>query len=235
MSLLLSNKRRRKTSSTPPSSDPDFDNVTLLLKGADFSDASNESANNAITNTGVIVSSTESKYGGSSFYFDGSNRRLQIVNSTNSLLNTNDIYTIEGWFFPTRNLTYEMLMALYTNTGTNSSLTLYKYYSGYRQWRGGAVLNTSTALYSLNQWHHFAIVNEGNNIDKLYHNGTFVHQISYSFSVQLYMVSLGMLYALGHDWLYPFLGYIDSFRVTKGIARYTSNFNSEDTSVTYLD
>jgi hypothetical protein len=88
---------------------------------------------------------------------------------------------------------------------------------------GTASLETSTSL-SLNTWYHVAVSREGN-VHRLFLNGTLEGSTTQSYNVSSTSVSyIGTnQYALGAS-NRSFYGYIQDFRVSKYLARYTSNF-----------
>ena len=88
--------------STP--TDPNFADVSLLLHGdgannsTTFTDSS--SNNFTLSRVGdVKISTTESKFGGSSIFFDGTGDYLTLAN--NSDFNFPNDFTVEAWVYPT--------------------------------------------------------------------------------------------------------------------------------------
>jgi hypothetical protein len=90
--------------------------------------------------------------------------------------------------------------------------------------------NTPFGAVSANAWQHIAVVRNGTNFSG-YRDGTGTTVATSSASVH----SSGQALNVGGDTNGFFLnGYIDSFRITKGVARYTANFNPEtDTYLAY--
>ena len=92
----------------------------------------------------------------------------------------------------------------------------------------GAECRSST-LIDLNTWYHIAVVRE-NGTAKLYING--VHEgtaNSFSTPSNSLNVVIGSMYSAegdNHNW--GLNGYIDEIRISKGIARWTSNFTPPD-------
>jgi hypothetical protein len=82
-------------------------------------------------------------------------------------------------------------------------------------------LNTAPSALLMNSWHHIAIVRYGTSL-KLHVNGASVASTTYNDPV--YSSSHAFTIGRGGDTLNGFNGYIDEFRVTNGLARWTSNF-----------
>lgn len=70
-------------------------------------------------------------------------------------------------------------------------------------------------------WVHWAVVRNGNNW-RMYKNGVMVAEQNVAFTIPAFSGNLNIGTVEGG--LYPFNGYIDEFRVSKGIARWTANF-----------
>ncbi len=79
-----------------------------------------------------------------------------------------------------------------------------------------------------NQWIHFAIVRNGSNWT-MYRDGVSVTTVTYSGVTS----TTNFFYIGASGDGYYFNGYIDELRITKGIARYTSNFTPSTTQ--FLD
>jgi hypothetical protein len=226
----------RKNTSNP---DPYWDNVVLFLKGNGENNSTNiidSSPNPKIINRfgDTLISTAQSKYGGSSIYFDGNEDYL--TTATGSDFNFSNLsFTIEFWLYRISvNGTNNRLFS--TGEGGsekiilefgNSTLTCSLGFSG------SFIAPVSTTI-SLSVWTHIAYVRDGNNF-RLFKDGSLV-----SSNTSTYSIPNATSVVIG-AWLFSgsysrfILGYIDSFRITKGVARYTANFNPEDTSVTYLN
>jgi hypothetical protein len=117
------------------------------------------------------ISTAQSKFGGSSAYFDGVQDRLQ-VGTTDGIFFTGD-FTIEMWFRAGN----ETGM-LFGNTATNVSPSagqFISYYSPSPQrleiyFNGQSAMVTNTAM-AIDTWHHIALVRSGSTV-RSYVNGT---------------------------------------------------------------
>ena len=188
----------------------------------------------AITTIGAsaTLSSTVKKFGTSSWQFTGNaDSYLEVAASTANKLTSNTAFTIECWINPssTQTAAYPGIFdiafpgqsdfRLFTNHGSYPN----KYYLNTNQ---GDVIGTATISY--NTWSHVAVVYNANTL-KVYINGTL--DITLATSSDFIPYSSPTLIIGGANWNSntKFTGYIDDFRITKGVARYTSNFTPTTT------
>jgi len=230
----------------PDPSDPDFSNVSLLLHGngtngsTTFRDSSNNS--HAITANGdAEISTTENKFGGASMYFDGNGDYLNIPDSDQFEIGSGD-FTFEAWIYLTgysaaytgQNYIAEIVCKDSLNTGrgfmfqvtgtstswTTLQLVLFSSNTSF-------VSTEATTSFSLNTWYHVAAVRNGTSV-RLYKDGIDVGGNTNAVSVQntqtVVAVGSESPYYISQGYAYYFPGYIDDLRITKGVARYTSNF-----------
>jgi hypothetical protein len=90
---------------------------------------------------------------------------------------------------------------------------------------GGSLLvnyYTPYTTITTNTWYHVAVVRNGTSF-KTYINGAEVHTQTTSNSLGDYTTPL-VIGARTFDYNVKLNGYIDELRITKGVARYTSNF-----------
>ena len=204
-----------RISITKEAVDPFFNNVSLLLPfDGSFDDASNN--NFTVTPNGnVQISSAQSKFGGGSAYFDGSGDYLR----ASIPRNYDNNFTIEGWVYRTGsnflNTIFEAgdisVSQFGIHFGTDSSGTFY--------WNDAQSGDISAGSAPLNQWVHFAMV-RNNGTNTLYINGVSVGTSNQSFPASNNIITIGGTPNYG----FYFPGYIDDFRITFGVARYTANF-----------
>jgi hypothetical protein len=216
-------------------SDPFFSNVALLLPmngtGNTFVDSS--PTPKTITAVGnVTQSTTQSKWGGKSAFFDGAGSRLTMPDATAFYFGSGD-YTVEAWLYITSLNTqgggnfFSQSARLSNNNNrqhafavNSSGLVVY--------WTTNGVSDNSatfaTAL-PTNQWIHVAFVRQSGML-RAYLNGTQVgdaqsHDITYYDSTAHVCVgSFGAYADNGYAFL-DYTGYIDDLRITQGRARYT--------------
>lgn len=199
-----------------------FSDVFLLLhmNGANGSTSFLDSSNNnfSITRSGnTQISTTQSKFGGSSAYFNGSSA-LNIPTSATQF-NANQDFTIECWAYLSsyslRGIigTFDFGRAV---LGVDSSGTLY-----FSRANVVAVAQSSSGAISLNTWHHIAVARSGSAV-RMFINGNLVGSGTDSNAfLEPTQLQVGHFAGEGSWW---WDGYLDDFRITKNIARYTSNF-----------
>jgi hypothetical protein len=175
--------------------------------------------NNLVTVGNAQISTSVVKYGTGSIAFDGTGDWLTLPASTTLALGSGD-FTVEMWMYP--NLTYSSTYAglLDSRTNADGAGLVYFGYTGTANqigWKDNTT-NVVTGTVTQSTWNHVAVVRSSGTMT-LYINGTSVSTGSNSTN---YTVSFKYI-ATSFD-PFSFNGYIDDLRITKGYARYTSNF-----------
>lgn len=211
------------------SSDPYFSNVSLLLNmnGTNGSTTFTDSSSTfTLTPSGnAQISTTQSKFGGASGYFDGSGDYLTCSTGTGLDFGTGD-FTIEAWVYITSLGTYHPILEGRTSASFSNYVFGINNVSGtlrldFVNAGGGAGRTASTTSVPLNTWTHVAWIRAGG-VTSYYVNGVkdaTTNSYSGSLNPNRTQVQIGAVI----DPQY-FYGYIDDLRITKGVARYLSNF-----------
>ena len=216
-----------KRASATGETDPFFSDVSLLLH-MDGTNNSTTFTDNSINNFTVTpfgnakISTAQSKFGGASGYFDGNGDYLSVPVS--SAFAFNGDFTIEAWVYVLQlnNVGAASYVCDFRSGGSNNltlgiinisgSGRMYVYMSGVDRVGSISIVNGT--------WNHIAFVRSGSSIT-LYLNGISNGVLSSSFSQS----STSLIIASRFTGLAEFVnGYIDDLRITKGVARYTSNF-----------
>ena len=204
-----------------------FNSCSLLLHfdsiNSSGSFIDNSLNNFAITSSGGAgLSTSQYKFGGASAYFDGIGDYLTIPNNTNFNLSGGS-YTIECWIRPTGNYAnYNVIIVKRVGAGASSAWQFYlRITTGVLSFYNGTIYESSVTP-TANVWSHVAAVYNGSTIN-LYLNGVSVLSTAAGNTDYDTPIYIGTLPANGEY----FIGYIDELRVTKGIARYTSNFTPQ--------
>lgn len=205
------------------SGDPYYDNVVLLLHcdGADGSTTFTDNSPTPKTVTAygnVHVETDQSKFGGASAYFDGTNDGLMLADVA---LGTDDC-TIEMFIQTSASVQYAQLIGnegaggftllMNWSSPTNGELAFYI--------NGGLICVTTSGDWSDGARHHIAVVRLVNTFT-LYTDGNANGTGTYTGSLS------GSNLWLGRNNVYTprnLVGYLDDIRITKGVARYTANF-----------
>ena len=216
--------------------DPYFSSVSLLLhmNGSDNSTSIIDSSQYAhtITATGSAKLKTSSaKYGTAGLRLDGSAGYLQIPSHASFDMGTGP-FTIEFWCY-SRDQTnnYPAYVANGGSWGTSAcsirfdGYTLYQKFSVNCKTTTGGEIQFTTNIYSFNVWRHVAVVRNGTSM-VIYVDGTQAASATIGSSAEFNWSAGGYLY-IGYSWDGSG-SYInedmDEVRITKGVARYTSNF-----------
>tara|TARA_Y100000004_G_scaffold60084_1_gene67056 strand:- start:2083 stop:2943 length:861 start_codon:yes stop_codon:yes gene_type:complete len=211
--------------------EPYFHNNSLLLHG-DGTNGSTTFKDDSINNHTITVngnaqiSTAQSKFGGSSMYFDGNGDYLSVADSDAFHIGAGD-FTIEAWLYKELKGTYHTLLGQRVNS-TNEwriILDLNTAGNGYSEGRlrfdwGSGSYNWDAGI-PVDTWTHIAIVRSGTT-GTLYVNGTAVTGTTTLSNIGNYAAPLLIGSNTGSGEYYK--GYIDDLRITKGVARYTSNF-----------
>jgi hypothetical protein len=197
--------------------------ILLHLNGSNGSTTfvDNSPNNLTVTGAGASISTAQSKFGGASAVFSGGNA---ITWPASNLFAYRLLpFTVEFWVYP-NSVSSEYIYAQ-TRSGDNYFLIGISSGTLYLTFGSGGGSSISGGSISTGTWTNIAVVREGTgtNQTKLYINGTQVAAgtCNYDFSDTTFTPTLGRY---THTSAYVYNGYVDEFRITKGIARYTSNF-----------
>jgi hypothetical protein len=201
-----------------------FSNTSLLLKfdGSNNSTTFTDSSTNNVSitrNGNPVISTAQSKFGESSALFNGSSY-LQMPASNNYNFGTGD-FTIEFWLYLLSQGTGGY--SHYFSVVDQPTFT-FKSYSGHYYLYANS--NTQVATSSapvLNSWQHIALVRNGTSL-RIYVNGVVAGSSTISSSTAYGANGASIIGTANQVTNEVLNGYLDDFRITKGVARYTSNF-----------
>lgn len=224
---------------SPAPSDPNFENVTLLLNGNGTNGGQNNtfldsSANNfSITRVGNITQGSFSPYGTLwSNYFDGSlNCYLSIPSDAGLSFGTGD-FTVEMWMNPNINYGYSTAGNLDVCTLAATSGGFMIYINGgdlvIRKYAVADVLRVAQP--SSYVWTHVAVV-RNSGTTTIYYNGVSQGSTSDSNNYPQGVAYIGTNEINNNNY---YQGYISNFRVVKGTAVYTGAFTPSTTPLTAI-
>lgn len=215
-------------------SDPFSANTTLLLhmNGAGGSTVFTDSSGfpKAVARYGnTQISTAQSKWNGSSCYFDGSGDYLVIPSSPLWVL-SGVPFTVEAWVYPLNLNATNVIPVIHSGTyGTNDPWSIglktnqlfcspgANPYTVSPVDAGGNPVTISNGM-----WHHIALNSTNGTTFHFYLNGAKQAESSRGMYGEQSAIGIGTF-----NWNNPnpFLqGYIQDLRITKGVARYTANF-----------
>jgi hypothetical protein len=164
------------------------------------------------------VSTAQYKYGTGSIAFDGTGDFLTVPASSLWIMSSD--WTMEAWIYPTSVTGVRVLIDTRNRLQVTSPVMYINGTSLVIDTGGAAVVSAGTI--TINTWQHVAATRSGNSW-RLFINGTQVGSTgtnSTAYSVG-YGCCIGSSYSNE-----AYVGYIDDLRITKGYARYTSNFTA---------
>jgi hypothetical protein len=205
-------------------------NTSLLLNFTNAGIIDNTAKNDLQTVGNAQISTTQSKFGGSSIYLDGSDV-ITIPNSEGFQIRSGN-FTIEFWYYPeTLSVNNAHILDFGDGiTGGQNSWNVGFFGSfnpsaiGFLYTYDGSSENKiqDPNVLSTGQWYHIAVVINGTSL-VLYKNGVSVASATLSGAIATsnrpFVMGSNQSLSSGYA-----NGYIDDLRITKGIARYTSTF-----------
>jgi hypothetical protein len=202
--------------------DPDFASVSLLLHGdgANGSTTITDSSPTPKTVTAVgnaQISTTQSKFGGASIEL-GNNGYATAPSGSSFSFGTGD-FTIETWIYI--NTLVGGVARIWSNGPAAAGSFGFYVFSGKLRgdyYNGATFLGASTL--DLNQWNHVAFTKSSSTF-RMFLNGNIDHTSTPGpQNNTTNLCELGRVFEFAGNQLI----YLDEFRITKGIARYSGNF-----------
>lgn len=203
-----------------------YTKLMLHMNGANGSTTFTDSSltpKTVTTSGNAQISTAQYKYGGASGLFDGTGDYLSVPDSNDFHLSSND-FTFDFWM--KKNEQNGVLFSQATNGSTDFMQLQYitaskqLVFQVYTTGQTTITIGNSNNITDTN-WHHIAIVRNGN-IWTMYIDGTANASQTQTHTVGNYTSAFFIgNWALGSVF---YNGYIDEFRFSNGIARWTSNF-----------
>lgn len=201
--------------------DPFFANVVALLHfdGADGSTTFTDSSPLAATFTAAgnaQIDTAQSKFGGSSLLCDNNGDYVQGPSSANYGFPSGTDFTVEAWVRLAGTPVYEYVLA---GSGSSALAFLLDGSNLYLARQGVGDDIARPFVPSLNTWYHVAGSRSGTTyrlfVDGTQLGATATTTVNYSTTAP----RVG-----GNTGVDSFNGWVDDFRLTRGVARYTANF-----------
>lgn len=204
--------------------DPYWAHNFLLLHGdgangsQSFIDSTYRSTVTAVGNT--KNSTAQSKFGSGSIAFDGSGDYLTFTSVTlegdftiEAFIKISDLSATEV-IFSSQIDSNVQIPRIQTNGG------IYTHINGTTLWDG----STSSILTPANGWVHYAFTRSGSTCRTFLNGNQQDGSVTFTGSFSIGVIGGFFLSGTLYSTPYHFNGYLDEVRITKGVARYTSNF-----------
>lgn len=210
-------------------------NTQLLLSMTNAGIIDNAMINNLETVGNAQISATQSKFGGTSIYLDGTGDWLVAPNRANLNFAFVD-FTVEAWVYTSSTSQQCVIGSIQNTNGAGSWMWTLNYNSNklrfFCRYNAGTVLDyqANAGSFPTNTWTHIAVTRNGANL-RMFIDGTQVGTTNTTLST-LTIDNASANYRVGSttDNALAFNGYINDLRVTKGYARYTANFTPPTTA-----
>ncbi|QTH80201.1 putative concanavalin A-like lectin/glucanases superfamily protein [Pseudomonas phage pPa_SNUABM_DT01] len=215
--------------------DPYWDNVAFLSRGGVAAPADDKGATLTVTGPSAaqILNSSIYRFGPNAYFFNGDGTRASTPNTSGKFDFGSGDFTIEAWVRPTLTTGASVIQTICGVRGISGvdqlgSFVLViegnrpRFYFNMAVGGWSSIAPASGFEVLLNVWSHIVAMRVGNTI-RLMVNGIQVATVAVSGAMtssteQLHIGSV-------NNGTLPFNGYIDSVRITKGIARYSMDIS----------
>lgn len=181
----------------------------------------------------TTFSTAQSKFGGSSIAFDGVGDYLLFPTSSAFNIQSGD-FTIEAWVYPTGNSGTRAMAGQWDQSATGTAgwlllLTSTAVIFDFGPFSTASTMISGSATLTLNAWSHIAVTRSGSTFT-LWLNGASIGTATSAATATDTGVALTFANWLSSSHTFPasgstdFAGNIGGFRITKGVARYSSAF-----------
>lgn len=202
--------------------DPYWDKVVclLLMEGADGGTSFVDAKGHSFSATGATISTTTPRYGVSRGRFNGSTQYIEAAASSDFAFGAGD-FTIEAFVDVSASTGYGPIVETRTADVATDGISLI-ITTGLKvgSYGGAGGAPGGTAVLSAGSLAHVALCRTGG-YETLYVNGV---QDSQAADSRNHTANLCKINKNVGGAGYYFTGYVDSVRITKGVARYASNF-----------
>ena len=172
---------------------------------------------------GAAISTAQSKFGGASGLFDGTNDYLVTPTTSAFTFGTSD-FTIELWIYQTVSSVSAYKVLVGDNVyGSVGGWQLYSYNNQLNLWKTGTEIISPSGTLTLNSWNHIVWSRSSGN-NRIFINGT---QVGSTVSDSTNYISTAIYVGAAKDGYGYYAGYIDELRITKNVARYTASFATQ--------
>jgi hypothetical protein len=185
--------------------------------------------NRSITVAGnTVVSTSQKKFGAGSIFFDGTGDNLSADFSSDFGFETGN-FTIELWIYPETLVGTDFIFS-FRNDASTAPVPILYLDNGILKYSNPNTVRITGSTLTANAWYHIALTRSGTST-RLFVNGTQVgstYTDSSNYATGRPVFGSDYQNSVGSN----FRGYMDDIHVSKGIARYTSNFTAPTQAIT---
>ena len=176
------------------------------------------------------ISTLQKKFGSSSLYFDGTGDYIQVASHADFKLGTSD-FTVEGFLYPRDTANANPAAFVFDGIGAvlqswlfvdpSAAAGKFAFFVGSVSTTVPHLVSTSSVVYG--QWVHVAVT-RSNTTWRLFINGVLEATATSSVAATSTANSTAQFFLSGSGGSNNYFGYIDEFRLTVGVCRYTADF-----------
>jgi hypothetical protein len=173
------------------------------------------------------ISNAQAKFNTTSLALDGIGDYISVPTQPDFEFGTGT-WCLEAWVYRTTDSGTSQILFDFRTTVSEAVPTLFlsaTYVPGYLV--SGSQVITGAAAIPLNTWTHIAVSKDGTNNTRLFVNGT---QSGSTYTDTTTYIQGPAVVGARFDGTLGFYGYIDDVRISKGVARYTTNFTAPTTA-----
>ena len=214
----------------PPMGDANYSSNSLLLHCNGVNTSTTFIDDSPTPHTVTVhgdtnIRTAQSKFGGASAYFDGTGDYLSLDGSIAFTFGTGD-FTLECWFYTLDRNVNQIIFDFNDIGGVNGVYPYLGYDQTYKSFKynlNGAEQCIGSTQVDNNTWYHVALCRASGDT-KLYINGVNEGATFTNSDALLVGASAPIIGLSSYNSNSCIHGYLDDIRITKGVARYTSNF-----------
>lgn len=206
-----------------PATDPFFANVVFLchMDGSNGGTTFTDVKGKTITRTGATTSTTQFKFGTASCSLSGAPQYLSLASQADFNFGTGD-FTVECWCYQTGDQVFNGF--LWDNRTTSTAGINQSCYVSNRtplvQANSTGVITGATSIITNNVWHHVAVARVSGTT-RLFVDGS---QSGSNYTDSNTYIQGNLYIGASSFQNTGYTGFIDDFRVTKGVGRYSGSF-----------
>lgn len=215
--------------------------ITLLhMNGADASTTFTDESGKTWTAAGnAQIDTAQSKFGGASALFDGTGDKITTGDSADFDIGSGS-FTVDFWYRPNAVGAARLLTGQSNSTPTVSTISFYVQHNADNTILGvictGSTQKqvTTTGTVSSGTWYHIAFVRNGNSM-AIALDGTFGSSLDVTGVTANNSTNSAAIGGCGEMTTSLTNGWIDEYRFSKGVARWTANFTPPTSEYGLLD